>query len=127
MCLNKLTVKRTLKKDKVVQKVMERNNGRIVTFFELYDFSKKRIHQAKVRTIYASDDKPLEYDSGFHCYPEKKKNPKGYDAFYENYDDCFIEDFIIPAGTTVQYGKQNNQTVIVTPVLINPRVKEGTL
>lgn len=133
MCLDELTVKRILKKDMVVKKVIK---GYVTenTLYTDVELSDKRIHEAErlnsmsVKTIKG-------YEPGFHCYLNNisdrvLKNHYLYEYYITIGSYRKIMTYIIPAGTKVQYGYMVNMSggisikVIVTPVLINPRVKE---
>lgn len=132
MCLNRLTVKRTLKKDKTVFKHMKYKKGIETTPYYPRDFNIKFLKANTkieidiwngVRKIW--DEK---YNSGWHCFVKKS------DAiFFQGGSLGLILKYIIPKGTDVQYGYQNiynnlndeekDLSVIVTPTLINPRIK----
>ena len=61
------------------------------------------------------------YRCGFHCFV-RSSTAKKYLDFWSLYShtDHVVMEFIIPAGTTVTYGKEFKWVTIVSPVLINP-------
>ena len=137
MCLKRLTQKRKLKKDKKVWKsktVYSEHEYPCVNFyctilnpFHVYPnyFPPPKSLVGKNIAVQNPilSERREEYISGFHCFtkPHKKTNLAG---------EMTIAEFIIPAGTTVQYGYQEvnppgrEEHVVVTPVLNNPRAKE---
>jgi len=127
MCLDRLTVKRTLKKKKTVFKVIVIDDFDNENFLIEIGSFVNRISKASSGYITSWDDKK-GYKRGFHCFVKKSDALKIIDLSNPNER---ILSYIIPKETTVQYGFQDNWRrfaidylpVIVTPTLINPRIK----
>jgi len=136
MCLDTVGRKVTLKKDRKVWKVVVIDNGgRECGVCIGFPLSDNRLLHAEESTILAWDTYVSRtawqgtYKSGFHCFA-RKKDARNW-GYGEDSEDSYehILPFIIPADTTIQHGTQSIWgcgifRVIVTPVLINPRVTE---
>jgi len=130
MCLDEVTKEVVLRKDKVVYKAVKVSGKMEKTTCDAFDLSTSKILNAEIVPIEYAWEK--EYDSGFHCFVSKIPA-----EMWSRY--CVVRSYIIPKGTKVTIGKQqlcdcskNNvnsgrtiiSTIYVTPVLINPRIKE---
>lgn len=124
MCLDRITRKVVLKKNLKVKKIVgtEFNNHDkyyhgCILYTNMIDVEVGINVADTNRKIYCDGDRNNKcYDSGFHCYPHKTKDEVIFFQFYHSQRK--ILEFDIPKGTEVVYGKQNEMTVIVTPILI---------
>ena len=140
MCLSRVTVKRRLEKAEVVYKVVCVSGDYEWTGLNLPVIAGTR-HVSLVNRLNHSN--PLKdsverfgYEVGFHGYLKRKdckdllkwlrKSLKRRHELHKT-TNAKILKFIIPAGTIVQCGYEYTNKeycqVIVSPVLINPRVK----
>lgn len=121
MCLERLTVKRKLKKPMKVYGFIDERNGQ--EFSSVLNYQYKRVNHAKRSPGFKIDN---GYEVGFHkCTKRVFKDAPALQT-------STLKVFIIPAGTVAQYGYQKTTTfmgdrvelsVVVSPVLINPRIK----
>lgn len=134
MCLSKITVKRKLKKPMVVWGIVEIIMGEEISPYAEYSY--QRINHAKhYSSVHTNEIK--HYKVGFHKFISKK-DCDSYLEYLKRIDASFGKfstvNFIIPSGVTVQYGRQRLDTywtkysnrhykAVVSPVLINPRIK----
>jgi len=128
MCLHEITGYKTLDKDKTIYKVVRINNhGDEISPYQHYNFSKREniLDYDAVETISIRPNFPqkVEYKLGFHCYATIKAAKDEKDSWDFVCTHFEIKRYIIPRGTLVVVGKEYNQMVIVTPILINPRIK----
>ena len=112
MCLTRIDREEVLAEDlKVWKSVFIDDGGEIPV---LNYISRK----TKVRefTVYLDRIEPISYIPHFHCYINHQK--------IKIEDMRFLKclEYIVPKGTKVLFGKQGDAEVVVTPVLINPRV-----
>lgn len=131
MCLDTVGRTVTLKRDRMVWKVVRLGkNKELPLVQEGCNFLSARKHisdrKNKIFTEYRDD----EYIPYFHCFTTKAAAGAMGKCFTHSWSIAkhAVLEFIIPADTIVLYGKQaeisHRYTTIVTPVLINPRVKE---
>ena len=130
MCLNVVTKTCTLKKDMRVWKYMEIPAGCRV---ERTPYRQTKLNQHVNRckstgmlSCNIQGSKP--YPAGFHCHLSEEDAQQHAYRFrcYFAIARPVILDYILPAGTTVTFGKSGYGTIVVTPILINPRIPEKT-
>lgn len=141
MCLDKITTRKTLKRDKKVWKVVKVVDGEECSYgmwinkhkyVAIGGWFRTNPRKAPIRFLGTVEAEQFEldlagtetksrvkYESGFHCFT----NPVDAESFKleKFWLDANIRSYIIPIGTTVLYGQQGGATVVVTPVLRNPR------
>ena len=61
----------------------------------------------------------VEYNSGFHCSTNLESALRYIK--YHHWYGAVVLHYIIPPETTVLYGRQDGDTVVITPTLSNPR------
>lgn len=137
MCLDSVGKTATLKKDINLWKTVYIESDGEVSMRKTgktrrYNFSKKRLHESKRKRAVMCEDSTDKYIPHFHGFTSKRAANK----IQREYHTLTVREFIIPKGTTVLYGKQSiskgwtpcfiveDAEVVVTPVLINPRVPE---
>ena len=148
MCLRRVDKEVTLRKDLIVLKEVEIYSGKELTLYYQTELD-KRVNIASKMTLVATKDKRA-YRGGFHCYfldyVKDSYNMSSKNLSFSEYvqeyfkpkkcpemlDCCEGEDsiyktlaYIVPKGTRVTIGEEHGGLrVIVTPVLINPRIKK---
>lgn len=133
ICLKTMTKVAVLRKDKCVWKFMVIPNEGDV---EETPYMGKRInrrvnHSDRRRKSLLCEFSWDRYSAGYHCHTSKKA-AKAHSRLCVSVAGIggksimtpVILDYIIPAGTKVTYGIDWAGTTIVTPILINPRIKE---
>lgn len=133
MCLDTVTKTVLLKKDKVIWKfvrVTKRVESSIIAHYDPWSSAKKvNLKSNRITTNPHKKDitvsESASYKSGFHCCITERDCKKMCNEYlgWGVRKNCKVLDYIIPKDTLVQYGADGEFKVIVTPVLINPRVK----
>lgn len=140
MCLDSIAGKVVLEKDKAVWKFVHYNS---ITKAEKSIIGMKLkasgVHVTNLRKtglirdrhtgiLIKRCDSVTGYRSGFHCCLTKSdceiiggSSDRGLGWLRR--PGCTVLKYIIPKGTEVLQGKQNDIDMLVTPVLINPRAK----
>lgn len=123
MCLRTISHYETLTKDLKIYKVV---HGTVCEFPEFYggdDYASKRNHIALRRWVSMFTslwEKTKHYRAGFHGFLTRYAALKWMEgAKYKR-----IATYIIPKGTKVLFGEQDHMKCVVSPIMINPRVKE---
>ena len=129
MCLDRVTecdvvLKKDKKdkKDKKVWKVVFLGDEGEYSALYFSSLNKHTIEEDYLTTIHTMNLNGESYDSGYHCFTSKKDALAWKVTIGE--PSYKVLPYIIPAGTTVTKGIQDGLKAIVSPVLINPRVKE---
>jgi len=134
MCLDSVTKITTLKHDRVAYKVIIKMMGAECGAYFHTPYN-KRVNIVRASPV--SFAKNNSYKIGFHCYLNRndaKIDMKLWVKANHPSSKFYIKRYIIPKGSEVTIGKQNirdemlksygTANVIVSQVLINPRIKE---
>ena len=132
MCLDIVNSTRKLRKDLTVYKFIEVYNGVEITAYRGFEFKDRINHADSNTTLRSARDRKL-YQNGFHCFPVKIKHKSywlGMECDNNGKYLYVLRSYIIPAGTEITEGIEyeigdRKVKVIVTPVLINPRIPEA--
>ena len=123
MCLDRVNERNVvIREDTIVYKIIGIVDGKEYSEFAYhrkgnYCFSKHKSISYKKKEVKSNDGKL--YIPHFHCFASFE-NAKHWD-----FPRQYIRKYIIPKGTKVTIGKgANYYNIIVTPVLINPRIPE---
>ncbi len=128
MCLETIDRYETLTEDLKIYKVISGDDvHELPEFNRNHDYASEREHIAVKRwagKVY-SNDRWISYRAGFHGFLTKSNALRWLGS--ENGKRIAL--YIIPKGTKVLFGTQSifcwtNMKCVVSPVMINPRVKE---
>lgn len=148
MCLARVVEEKVLEENVEVYKVMEltvyssHEELQFATPFTGVKLS-QRINiinkKERLNCSLISEPKQPHYDSGYHCFRDIEPAKILCDFLNVGFikEKFFIKSYIIPQGTKITVGcefmitflvlefEAKEYTIIVTPVLINPRVPES--